>query len=158
MTDVAAPETATAGPDPRRAARRALVFVAFLVLVAVALRAVPGLGDVRERFANAAPAWLAAALVLEIASVASFPVALRGAFSRIMPWRPAYALGLVEQGTNVLVPAGGTGGLAFGAVLMQRRGVPGSFVATRTVVLFLATSLMTFLAVILSGLGGRARR
>ena len=151
MSTSPTPESVAAGPDLRVAARRALVFVAFLVLVAVALRAVPGLGDVRERFANAAPAWLAAALVLEIASVASFPVALRGAFSRIMPWRPAFALGLVEQGTNVLVPAGGSGGLAFGAVLIQRRGVPAAFAATRTVVLFLATSLMTFLAIIASG-------
>ena len=116
------------------------------------MSALPGLGEVRERFESAAPAWLAAAVLFELCSVASFPVALRGAFSRIMPWRPAYALGLVEQGTNVLIPAGGTGGLAFGAVLMQRRGVPTSFVATRTVVLFLATSLMTFLAIIVSGL------
>ena len=152
MTDVAAPETATAGPDPRRAARRALVFVAFLALLAVAVRALPGLGDVRERFASAAPAWLAAAILCELASVASFPVALRGAFARIMPWRPAFALGLVEQGTNVLVPAGGTGGLAFGAVLLQRRGVPSAFAATRTVALFLSTSLMTFLAIIASGM------
>jgi uncharacterized membrane protein YbhN (UPF0104 family) len=129
-----------------------LVFAVLLAVVAAALQALPGLGDVRERFASAAPAWIAAAVLFELASVASFPVALRGAFSRIMPWRPAYALGLVEQGTNVLVPAGGTGGLAFGAVLMQRRGVPPGFVATRTVVLFLATSLMTFLAIIGSGL------
>ena len=68
-----------------------------------------------------------------------------------MPWRPAYALGLVEQGANVIVPAGGSGGLAFGALFLQRRGVPTSFAATRTVVLFLSTSLMTFLAVIAAG-------
>ena len=91
------------------------------------------------------------AIVCELGSVASFPIALRGAFARIMPWRPAFALGLAEQGTNVLVPAGGTGGLAFGAVLLQRRGVPAAFAATRTVVLFLATSLMTLLAVIGAG-------
>ncbi len=144
-------DSAVGGLDPRRVARRAVVFVAFLALLAVALSALPGLGEVRERFASAAPAWLAAALVFEVASTASFPVALRGAFSRIMPWRPAFALGLVETGANVLVPAGGSGGLAFGAVLLQRRGVPAAFAATRTVVLFLATSLVTFLAVIVSG-------
>jgi uncharacterized membrane protein YbhN (UPF0104 family) len=147
----AAPEAALEGLSLRRIGRRVLVFVALLALAAVALPALPGLGDVRERFESAAPAWLAAAALCELASVASFPIALRGAFARIMPWRPAYALGLVEQGTNVLVPAGGTGGIAFGAVLMQRRGVPAAFVATRSVVLFLATSLMTFLAIIASG-------
>ncbi len=41
--------------------------------------------------------------------------------------------------------------MAFGALLLQRRGVPTSFVATRTVVLFLSTSLMTFVAVIAAG-------
>ena len=146
-TSVAAP----AGLDFRSAARRALLFLAALALLAVALSALPGLGEVRERFASAAPASLAAALVFELASTASFPVALRGAFSRIMPWRPAFALGLVETGANVLVPAGGSGGLAFGAVVLQRRGVPAAFAATRTVVLFLATSLVTFLAIIVSG-------
>jgi uncharacterized membrane protein YbhN (UPF0104 family) len=145
------PDAATAGLDLRGAARRALVFVAALALLAVALRALPGLSEVRERVASAAPAWLGVALLCELASVASFPIALRGAFSRIMPWRPAYALGLVEQGTNVLIPAGGTGGLAFGAVLLQRRGVPSGFAARRTVVLFLSTSLMTFLAIIGAG-------
>ena len=143
--------SATAGLDLRSAARRALVFLAVLALLVVALGALPGLGEVRERFASAAPAWLAAALVFELASTASFPVALRGAFSKIMPWRPTFALGLVETGANVLVPAGGSGGLAFGAVLLQRRGVPAAFAATRTVVLFLATSLVTFLAIIVSG-------
>ena len=151
MSTAPTPEAALEGLSVRRAVRRALVFLALLAVLAVALRALPGLGEVRERFASAAPAWLAIAILCELASVASFPVALRGAFSRVMPWRPAFALGLVEQGTNVLVPAGGTGGLAFGAVLMQRRGVPATFAATRTVVLFLATSLMTFLAVIASG-------
>ncbi len=141
----------TPGLDLRGAARRALFFTAALAIVAVALGSLPGLGEVRERFASAAPAWLAAALILELASTASFPVALRGAFSKIMPWRPAFALGLVETGANVLVPAGGSGGLAFGALLLQRRGVPTAFVATRTVVLFLATSLVTFLAIIVSG-------
>ncbi len=151
MSTSSTPDPATAGLDLRGAARRALVFLAVLALLAVALGALPGLGDVRERFANAAPAWLAAALLFELASTASFPVALRGAFSRIMPWRPAFALGLVETGANVLVPAGGSGGLALGALLLQRRGVPAAFAATRTVVLFLATSLATFLAIIVSG-------
>ncbi|HWT22008.1 MAG TPA: lysylphosphatidylglycerol synthase domain-containing protein [Solirubrobacteraceae bacterium] len=142
---------AAPGLDVRGAARRAVLFLVALALVAVALSALPGLDEVRERFASAAPAWLAAALLSEVASTASFPVALRGAFSRIMSWRPAFALGLVETGANVLVPAGGSGGLAFGGLVLQRRGVPAAFAATRTVVLFLATSLVTFVAIIVSG-------
>ncbi len=152
MNVVPAQDAAPEGLDLRKAGRRVLLFVAGLVLIAVALRALPGLGDVRDRFGSASPAWLAIAVACELGSVFAFPIALRGAFSRIMPWRPAFTLGLVEQGTNVLVPAGGTGGLAFGAVMLQRRGVPAAFAATRTVVLFLATSLVTFLAIVGSGL------
>ena len=53
----------TEGLDARRAVRRALVFLAFLVLLAVALRALPRLGEVPDRFTSAAPAWLNAAVL-----------------------------------------------------------------------------------------------
>ncbi|HWT92662.1 MAG TPA: lysylphosphatidylglycerol synthase transmembrane domain-containing protein [Solirubrobacteraceae bacterium] len=140
------------GLDVRQAARRGLALVALVLLLVVALRALPGLDEVGDRLASAAPAWLALAIACELGSVLSFPLALHGAFSRVMPLRVAVSLGLAEQGANVLVPAGGTGGLAFGALWLRRRGVPTAAAATRTVVLFLATSLMTFLAVIAAGL------
>src|SRR3954468_23917566 len=90
------------GIDVRRAARRGLGFAAFLVAVIVAMHVLPGLGEIRARFSDAAPGWLALAILCELASVASFPVALRAAFLRVIPWHPAVTLGLVEQGANVL--------------------------------------------------------
>src|SRR4051794_38183594 len=146
-----APEATHDGFDVRSAARRLVGFLVLLVVVVVALRTLPGLGEIRERFDGAAPGWIVLSAVCELASVASFPLALRGVFSRLIPWRPAVTLGLVEQGANVLVPAGGTGGLAFGAVLLQRRGVPAAFAGARTVALFLCTSFMTFFAVVVAG-------
>jgi uncharacterized membrane protein YbhN (UPF0104 family) len=57
------------------------------------------------------------------------------------------------QGLNIVLPSGGAGGLAVGAVLLDRAGVPRSFAASRTVALFLVTSLVSFVAVVFAGFG-----
>jgi uncharacterized membrane protein YbhN (UPF0104 family) len=62
-------------------------------------------------------------------------------------------MSLAVQGLNVVLPSGGAGGLAVGAVLLDRAGVPRSFAASRTVALFLITSLVSFVAVVIAGLG-----
>jgi uncharacterized membrane protein YbhN (UPF0104 family) len=54
---------------------------------------------------------------------------------------------------NIVLPSGGAGGLAVGAVLLDRAGVPRSFAASRTVALFLVTSLVSFAAVVIAGFG-----
>jgi uncharacterized membrane protein YbhN (UPF0104 family) len=54
---------------------------------------------------------------------------------------------------NIVLPSGGAGGLAVGAVLLDRAGVPRSFAASRTVALFLVTSLVSFVAVVIAGFG-----
>jgi uncharacterized membrane protein YbhN (UPF0104 family) len=60
---------------------------------------------------------------------------------------------MAVQGMNIVLPAGGTGGLAAGAVIMDRAGVPRAFAASRTVALFLITSLASFAAIAIAGLG-----
>jgi uncharacterized membrane protein YbhN (UPF0104 family) len=60
-------------------------------------------------------------------------------------------LGFAEQAANVLLPAGGVGGPALGALVMRRAGVPPAFAAERHAVLFLATSFVSFLALALAG-------
>jgi uncharacterized membrane protein YbhN (UPF0104 family) len=54
---------------------------------------------------------------------------------------------------NSVLPSGGAGGLAVGAVMLDRAGVPRSFAASRTVALFLVTSLVSFAAVVIAGFG-----
>jgi uncharacterized membrane protein YbhN (UPF0104 family) len=129
--------------------------LAALVAVAMLLIAkLPGLGEVRERLSRADTGWVALAMLLEAASVASFVVAFHCALERRLRRRTSSAVAMTAQGVNVLVPAGGTGGLAAATVIMARAGIPASFTAGRMVALFLLTAVATnVLLIIVGGLG-----
>jgi len=144
---------ALALPSARQIARKvgiALAATAGAVMLATTL---PGLEDLPEHLAGSDPAWIAGALVLEILSTLSFSLAFHGAFERRSTPRTSASMSLAVQGMNILLPAGGSGGLAVGAVIMDRAGVPRGFAASRTVALFLVTSLASFAAIIVAGLG-----
>jgi uncharacterized membrane protein YbhN (UPF0104 family) len=131
--------------------RRVLGVAALALAAVLAVVALPGLADVRERFAGADAGWLAFALVLEVCSVTAFVVAFRGVFSRVLSWRFSFEVGLSQQAVNVLVPAGGAGGLALGAWALRRHGLPGEQIARRSVAFWLVTSSANFVAVIVVG-------
>jgi uncharacterized membrane protein YbhN (UPF0104 family) len=123
-----------------------------LVLVAAAAVVwVPFLEPIRNRFADTEPAWVVAAFVLQLLSVLSFVVALRGAFDRRLGWRESFDVGVVEESANVFLPSGGSGGLALGAVILIRSGIPTAFAVKRSAVLFIVTSAVSFAALILFG-------
>src|SRR5919202_3246176 len=143
----AAPE---AGLDVRAIAKRGALFAAIAIAAAVGIGALPGVGEVRERLASADPRWLVAAAACAVGSMLGFVRALWAAFDRVVPWRRALVLGLAEQGANVLLPAGGAGGPAFGTFVMRRVGVPGELAAPRHAALFLATSAVGFFALLLA--------
>jgi uncharacterized membrane protein YbhN (UPF0104 family) len=149
------PDTTTteSGVDGRAIARRAAFFGVVAAAAAVGIGALPGVGEVRERLAGADPRWLLAAAACAIGSMLGFVRALWAVFDRVMPWRRALVLGLAEQGANVLLPAGGAGGPAFGAFVMRRVGVPTDLAAQRHAALFLATSAVGFFALVLAGTG-----
>jgi uncharacterized membrane protein YbhN (UPF0104 family) len=88
--------------------------------------------------------WLALAVLLEVASTLSFAAAFRGAIDRRGSVRTSVDMAMTAQGVNVLLPAGGTSGLAVVALVMTRAGVPRHFAVSRTVAVFLLTSLATF--------------
>jgi uncharacterized membrane protein YbhN (UPF0104 family) len=137
--------------SPRHLAQR-LVQIAVLVGAAALLVAtLPGLGDVRGRFAEARPAWVAFALLFEAGSIVSFVVVFRGVFCLRMPWGFSAQVGLSEQAANVLLPAGGAGGLALGAWALNRAGMSTGHIARRSVAFFLITSSMNFLCIALAG-------
>lgn len=122
--------------------RRSLLALAAVVLVAAAgLVLVPGLGSLRQGLAGARMDWLALAGLLEILSCASYVLAFRAVFCRRMSWRTSTEIGLSELGANSLFSVGGAGGLALGAWILRRGGVPGDHVARRSVAFFLLTSL-----------------
>src|SRR4051812_19322773 len=134
--------------------RRSLVLLAAVVLAVVAvLVLVPGLGTLREKFMGARPEWLALAVVLQLGSCAAYVLVFRGVFCRRMSWRTSTEIGLSELAANSVFSIGGAGGLALGAWILRRGGLPPPFIARRTVAFFLLTSLanVTFL-----GLGGVA--
>jgi hypothetical protein len=70
-----------------------------------------------------------------------------------MSWRTSTEIGLSELAANSVFSIGGAGGLAFGAWILRRGGLPTAFIARRTVAFFLLTSLAN---VIFLGRGGVA--
>ncbi|HSD23971.1 MAG TPA: YbhN family protein [Solirubrobacterales bacterium] len=131
--------------------RRTLqALIAGTVLTAIVLFA-PGLGEVRDRLADAAPGWLALAAVLEGLSFASYVVMFGPVFCAGLGWRRAWEIGGSELAMGSLVPASGAGGLALGAWVLYRGGMDGGRIARRSVAFFLIKSGVNFVAVALIG-------
>jgi uncharacterized membrane protein YbhN (UPF0104 family) len=141
------------GLDVGGIVRRVAFFAVVIAVVVALLATLPGVGEVRDRLASAQPGWIAVAAAFSLGSMFGFVRALWAAFDRVIPWRRAVGLGFAEQGANVLLPAGGAGGPALGVVIMRRAGVPGDLAAERHIVLFLATSAVSFVALALAGIG-----
>lgn len=131
--------------------RRALQAIAALgVLVAIFLLA-PGLGEVRDRLADASPGWLVLATLLEGLSFASYVVMFGPIFCTGLSWRRSWQIGGSELAMGSLVPASGAGGLALGAWVLHRGGMDGQRIARRSVAFFLIKSGVNFLAVAVLG-------
>ena len=126
-----------------------------LVAVAIVLIAkVPGLGAVRSKFAGANADWIAASAVLEIGTVFGFVLAFYAAFERRIRLALSASIGMVAQGVNVVVPGGGSSGLALMGVVMTRAGIPVAFTATRMIAVFLVTSVaVDLMLIVVGGLG-----
>ncbi|MEA2222399.1 MAG: putative heme transporter [Solirubrobacteraceae bacterium] len=140
-------------PDRRRLALRLALVAGVLVALTVAITSLPGLDEVRERLSDASPGWLAAASVLQIASCLAFVAAFRGVFCRRLPWRLSYEVGMAAQGTNVLLPSGGAGGLALAAWALRQTGMPTDRLARRTVAFYVLTSSVNFFTAVIAGVG-----
>jgi uncharacterized membrane protein YbhN (UPF0104 family) len=140
-------------PSTRQIARKLAAGAALLAVGVVVATQLPGLQDIGHQLAGADGRWIAVALVLELASTAFFALAFHGVYDRRPGPRASTSMSLAVQGLNIVLPSGGAGGLAVGAVLLDRAGVPRSFAASRTVALFLVTSLVSFVAVVIAGFG-----
>jgi uncharacterized membrane protein YbhN (UPF0104 family) len=140
-------------PSTRQIARKLALVVGLLAMAAVLATQLPGLEEIPHQLAGADGGWITAALVLELASTACFALAFHGVYDRRPSPRASTSMSMAVQGMNIVLPSGGAGGLAVGAVLLDRAGVPRSFAASRTVALFLITSLVSFVAVVIAGFG-----
>jgi uncharacterized membrane protein YbhN (UPF0104 family) len=138
-------------PGRRRLALRLALLAGVLSALALAVTSLPGLAEVRERLADASPGWLGLALALQVASCLAFVAAFRGVFCRRLPWRLSYEVGMAAQGTNVLLPSGGAGGLALAAWALRRTGMPAERLARRTVAFYVLTSSVNFVTAAIAG-------
>src|SRR3954469_4991153 len=148
------------GPEPvpvdlswRRLRRQLLIVGAIIVAIVALVGLLPGLGSLRDHFAQADPLWLAFAVLLQVASCLSYVLVFRRVFCNHMSWATSYQIGMSELATNSLLSVGGAGGLALGAWILRRGGMPTRRVARRTVAFFLITSLANVTALIVAGVG-----
>ncbi len=137
--------------EGRRLRRRALQVVALLTVVGLVAAFAPGLGEVRDRLAGAAPGWLVLAVVLELLSCLSYVLMFKPIFCPRMSWRSSYELGMSELAVGSIVPASGAGGLALGAWALRKGGMPAEDIARRTVAFFVLKSSVNFVAVAVVG-------
>jgi uncharacterized membrane protein YbhN (UPF0104 family) len=138
-------------PDSHTIYVNGAIAACLTVIVAAAVIWVPFLGPIRDRFADTEPGWVVVCFLMQLLSVLSFVVALRGAFDRRLGWRESFDVGVVEETANVFLPSGGSGGLALGAVILIRSGIPTAFAVSRSAVLFLVTSAVSGGALVLFG-------
>lgn len=137
--------------DTRRLARHALwVIAGIVVLLLIALLA-PGLGEVRDLLERATLGWLAIGIALEVASSLSYVAMFKPAFCRTMSWRTTSEIALSELAVGSIVPASGAGGVALGAWILTRSGMPGRVVAQRSIAFLLIKSAVNFVAVAIIG-------
>ena len=139
-------------PDRRRLALRLALGAAVLVALTFAVASLPGLAEVRERLSDASAGWLVVAALLQLLSCLAFVIAFRGVFCRRLPWRLSYAVGMAAQGTNVLLPSGGAGGLALAAWALRKSGMSTERLARRSVAFYVLTSSVNFFTAVIAGL------
>ncbi|MGI8507109.1 MAG: lysylphosphatidylglycerol synthase transmembrane domain-containing protein [Solirubrobacteraceae bacterium] len=140
-------------PEASRSLWRGLISLAILVAIVVGLLlAVPGLHGVADAVSDMSGGWLLVAVALEILSCLGYVVAFLQVFDRA-PIRFGARVALSELAFGAAVSLGGAGSVAVGAWLLVERGGEPAQVAERSAVLFLLTSAVNVITLILAGLG-----
>jgi uncharacterized membrane protein YbhN (UPF0104 family) len=148
---------AVAEPLPKELSARRFRRSAIIALIAAAagtalIVLLPGLAALGTSFAGAEPGWIALAALAEICSCLSYVLVFRTVFCRRMSWRTGAELGLGEEAANSLLSVGGAGGLALGAWVLRRQGMPGEQVGRLTISFFLITSATNVGFLVLCGI------
>src|SRR5919201_1909416 len=86
-----------------------------------------------------------------LATGGSYVLMFHAVFCRRMSWRTSAEIGWSELAAGSLVPASGAGGLALGAWILRRGGMPAGKVARRSVAFFLLKGSVNFAAVAVVG-------
>ena len=137
-----------------RSLRNGLISLTILIVMAAGLLlAIPGLHGVAHEVAHMDSGWLAAAVGLEILSCLGYVVAFLQVFERA-PVRFGARVALSELAFGAAVSVGGAGSVAVGMWLLVERGAPPVRVAERSAVLFLLTSAINVITLVIAGVAG----
>src|SRR5947209_8435654 len=136
---------------PRHLIVRVLELVAVVALVAIALNSLPGLDEVKMRLQHTEAASVVGIALAEAGSCAGYLLVFRSTFCSQMSWGLSYDIAMAELAANVLLPAGGAGGLALGVWALRQAGMPTSHIGRRSVAFFVVTSAANFAAVAVVG-------
>jgi uncharacterized membrane protein YbhN (UPF0104 family) len=142
-----APSYASVG---RKLIRGGIIVVILVVMVVALIAAAPGLGDVRSAIADASPAWIALAALIQLAGTVGAVVFVGVVFAdvaRRLTWR----MGAAQEGANALLPTAGT--TAVGYFTLSAIGWGAERFAERTAVLIIAPAAPNALLIIVFGLG-----
>jgi uncharacterized membrane protein YbhN (UPF0104 family) len=140
------------GDDAGRSLWRGLISLAILVaLVAGLLLAVPGLHGVARAVSHMKLGWVLVGVGLEILSCVGYVIAFLQVFERA-PIRFGARVALSELAFNSAVSLGGAGSIAVGAWLLVERGGEPTRIAERSAVLFLLTSAVNVVTLVVAGL------
>ncbi|MGI8715853.1 MAG: lysylphosphatidylglycerol synthase transmembrane domain-containing protein [Solirubrobacteraceae bacterium] len=143
------------GPDedPGRSLWHGLIsLVVLIALVVGLLLAVPGLHGVAHQLGQMKPAWVLAGIAFEILSCVGYVIAFLQVFERA-PRRFGARVALSELAFNSAVSLGGAGSIAVGAWLLVERGGNPTRIAERSAVLFLLTTAINVITLVLAGVG-----
>lgn len=133
--------------------RNGLISLVVLIVLVVSLGlAVPGLHAVGDLITDMPLGLILVAIVLEILSCLGYVVTFLMVFERA-PIRWGARVALTELAFGTAVSLGGAGSLAVGAWLLKERGVPTARIAERSAVIFLLTSAVNVITLMLAGFG-----
>jgi uncharacterized membrane protein YbhN (UPF0104 family) len=133
--------------------KHGLVYLALLVLlVAGLLLAIPGLHGVGSAITHMEASWLVAGVGLELLSCLSYVLAFLRVFEQCPP-RISAPVALSELAFGAAVSLGGAGSIAIGSWLLIERGAPPARVIERSAVLFLLTSAVNVITLVVVGFG-----
>jgi uncharacterized membrane protein YbhN (UPF0104 family) len=152
-SDEPSPAAQVDAAKARRSLRNGFITLGLAGALAVGLLlAVPGLKGVATTVSHMKVEWVVVAVLLEALSCASYVVAFLQVFNRA-PSRVGARVALSEEAFGAAVSLGGVGSLAVGGWLMVERGAPAGRITQRSAVLFLYTSAINVITLILAGLG-----
>jgi uncharacterized membrane protein YbhN (UPF0104 family) len=120
--------------------------------VIAALLSIPGLDKIDDKLTRVGASALIAALALEWLSCVGYVLTVQLVLSRA-PRRFAARLAWAEMAFGAALSFGGAGSLAVGAWVLKARGMPARRIAERSAVLFLLTSAINVIFLIVFGLG-----